>query len=76
MNATRTIHTFFAGLDKRQATEAELAAAGITRGAADRAVREGDLRRGVSGYWLPRPPDPGATAVMQRAMRVTEASEQ
>jgi hypothetical protein len=31
-------------------------------------VARGDLRRGVSGYWLPEPPDPAAWRLMGAAL--------
>lgn len=31
----------------------------------DRLVRQGKLRRGVLGYWLPEPVDPGFLSVME-----------
>lgn len=49
---------------------------GVSRKNIDAAVRAGDLRRGVDGYWLPEAPDPGALAVMRRAMHETVNTEE
>jgi hypothetical protein len=38
----------------------------------DRAVKAGLVRQGVTGYWLPEQPDPGAIAVMERAIKEAE----
>lgn len=44
---------------------------GVTTAAIDRAVDEEKLRKGCTGYWLPRAADPGALAVMRAAMNDT-----
>jgi hypothetical protein len=49
-------------------THAELARK-ISRRKLNAAVRAGKIRCGVSGCWLPEKPDPGAVAVMCRAIR-------
>jgi hypothetical protein len=36
-------------------------------------VASGALRQGVTGYWLPEAPDPGALAVMRGALSDAEA---
>jgi hypothetical protein len=47
----------------------ELQRKGVTRGQIDGAVRVGKLRCGVSGCWQPEAPDPGARALMCRAIK-------
>lgn len=66
MNAT--IERFFAGHNRPQASRKELTEAGISLRRIAAAVAAGDLRQGVTGYWLPRPADPGAAAVMRGAI--------
>ena len=71
-----TIKAAFAG-NPRPRTKAELLAAGLTEEQISEAVRDDMLRTGITGYyWLPAPPDPGAVAVMRRAMREKPASEE
>jgi len=50
----------------------ELVDAGMTPAAIARAVDDGWMRSGMTGYWLRRAPDPGAMAVMRSAMREDE----
>lgn len=71
-----TITSVFQQSKAKQLSEAQLLAAGITHKQLDIAVRNEEVRKGLTGYWLPRPADPGAAAVMRRAMRVTEEQEQ
>lgn len=64
-----TFEAFFSRLGTPQADAFELAAAGFTHKQIAGAVRAGRLRQGVTGYWLPARPDPGAVLVMRAAMR-------
>jgi hypothetical protein len=50
------------------ASEAALLAAGLTARAIQRLVAAGELRRGITGFWLPTTPDPGALRVMRAAI--------
>jgi hypothetical protein len=49
----------------------ELVDAGMTPAAIARAVDDGWMRSGMTGYWLRRAPDAGAMAVMRGAMSET-----
>jgi hypothetical protein len=51
---------------------AKLTAYGVRRADLDFAVARGLVRKGVTGYWLPEAPDPGAIAVFQRALRAPD----
>lgn len=77
MKETRTtIEGFFEGLGKKQATRSEMERAGISLRRIARAVESGSLRAGTTGYWLPRPADPGAASVMRRAMTNADHAEE
>lgn len=54
---------------RKVVTHAELTRAGVSKRKLDTAVRSGRLRCGVSGCWKPEAMDPGARAVMCRAMK-------
>lgn len=69
MKTKMTLVLFFAKLDRKMASEAELKAAGFTTRAIADAIAHDELRKGITGYWLPEPPDPGALAVMRRSMK-------
>lgn len=63
-----SLKTYFRNLGKAQATPGEMVKAGFKVEALDRAVKRGDLRKGVCGYWVPRACDPGAALVFQTAI--------
>lgn len=47
---------------------------GLSRVDISRALLAGEIRKGLTGYWLREAPDPGALAVMRAAIR--EASSE
>jgi hypothetical protein len=58
----------FAGARSAALTLNELSRGGFTPSQVAELVMEGELRKGVCGFYLPTPPDPGALAVMRAAM--------
>ena len=77
------IEMLFAGAHRqgrKMLTHGEMATVaavqGVTRKQLDIAISDGDLRKGVDGYWLPEAPDPGAIAVMRAAMRDRDYSQE
>lgn len=49
----------------------ELTRAGLSAARVRSLVERRELSRGVCGYYLPTPPDPGAMLVMRAAMKST-----
>jgi hypothetical protein len=50
---------------REQATKAELLREGVYPGEISMFVKEGFLKEGVQGYWLPRPCDPGFLKLLE-----------
>lgn len=68
----KALHRAFKDAETAILTLEALSRAGIRKGEIRRAVSRGDLRQGVTGFWLPERPDPGAMLVMQSALSDSE----
>lgn len=69
------LHAFFRRQRAAVAPPEKLRAAGFTAAELRRAVAAGRLRKGVSGYWLPEEPDPGALYVMRMQKHARDYDE-
>lgn len=83
MTTLTRIEMLFQGASRqgrKMLTHAEIETVATIQGVTPRqlaaAIRAGDLRVGIDGYWLPEAPDPGAMAVMRAAMRETSVAEE